>query len=256
MPALKTPFSSTDQTPGSDCQAIDGLATGLPEASSTSTVKRCVVLGSNVTWEGSTTTLSGRGGEPGVGLRVGGGFGIRVVDAVGTTNVLRESAGAAVGVGAGKEVGLAAGVNAGVGVTGATEAVGVRATVAPETTRAAGGCDGVGVSVEVEATRAAGITVGDVAAVGTGAPVGLTTAAWISSLPCPPNPITANTTPAIATAPTTASPIITGTTGKRLSLVASGTLSTCRWATAPSFSMKNCSCPGVPVNCPWGERTG
>ncbi|MCI0799491.1 MAG: hypothetical protein J4O06_12000, partial [Chloroflexi bacterium] len=67
-------------------------------------------------------------------------------------------------------MGLAAGVNASVGVT--------RATVAPETTSAAGDCDGVGVSVEVEAMRAAGITVGDVAAVGTGAPVGLTTAAW------------------------------------------------------------------------------
>ena len=72
--------------------------------------------------------------------------------------------------------------------------------------------------------------------------------------PSPPPPPVAKTTPATATITTTTSPMAAGITGKRRAPAAVGRLSTWRTATSPSFSMKNCSWPCVPVKAPCGRR--
>ena len=64
-------------------------------------------------------------------------------------------------------------------------------------------------------------------------------------------PVAANTTP-IAAAATTTRPVAAKASRYRRQPIDPGRLSTCRSAMAPSFSMKNCSRPGLPVNSPSG----
>ena len=123
---------------------------------------------------------------------------------------------------------------------------------------------GIGVEVDIVAGVAvamgvlAGISVGGIAvgslvgveaSVATGVSVGATTATSGLSSPVPLN---MNTAATVIITPTMTSPMATGKTGKRLLRL--GSYSTCRWAMVPSFSMKNCSWPGLPEKAVWGRK--